>query len=96
MLLSHAGVEADKMNLAQQIRKDPTAYKRVNGVTTFGNPYDGFVGDMYSYDVRDTVFTTALLENWPRIIFPGGSLISRAVILKKCCMLWCWGNPYGL
>ncbi|WP_052769852.1 C39 family peptidase [Paenibacillus sp. IHB B 3415] len=50
MLLSHAGIEADKMTLAQQIRKDPTVYKRVNGVTTFGNPYDGFVGDMYSYD----------------------------------------------
>jgi uncharacterized protein YvpB len=49
MLLSHAGVKADKMVLAQQIRKDPTRFSRVNGVVHFGNPNDGFVGDIYTF-----------------------------------------------
>ncbi len=50
MLLEHAGVKADKMELAKEIKKDQTPFKYENGKVYFGNPYDGFVGDMYSYD----------------------------------------------
>ncbi len=48
MLLQFAGVDVGKMELAQKVRRDPTPFSRVGNVTTFGNPYDGFVGDMYS------------------------------------------------
>ncbi|WP_027409578.1 C39 family peptidase [Anoxybacteroides tepidamans] len=48
MLLEDAGVKVDKLMLAQQIRKDPTPFQRRNGKVYFGNPHDGFVGDMYS------------------------------------------------
>ncbi|WP_410511250.1 C39 family peptidase [Paenibacillus sp. BR2-3] len=49
MLLQYAGVKVDKMKLAAQIKRDPTPYEKRDGVTYFGNPYDGFVGDMYSF-----------------------------------------------
>ncbi|GAA0381972.1 C39 family peptidase [Bacillus horti] len=48
MLLNFAGVGVNKLDLAQEIGRDPTPFSRKDGVTTFGNPYDGFVGDMYS------------------------------------------------
>jgi uncharacterized protein YvpB len=48
MLLEDAGVQADKLTLAKQIKKDPTPFQRKNGKVYFGNPNDGFVGDMYS------------------------------------------------
>jgi len=49
MLLLDAGVKANKMTLASQVRKDPTPYSKRNGQVYFGNPYSGFVGDMYSF-----------------------------------------------
>ncbi len=49
MLLQYAGIQADKMVLAEQIKKDPTPYRKENGQVYFGHPNDGFVGDMYSY-----------------------------------------------
>ncbi|KAF4324919.1 hypothetical protein G195_001740 [Phytophthora kernoviae 00238/432] len=50
MLLQSAGVTVDKMKLAKDVRKDPTPYTKKNGQVYFGNPYDGFVGDMYSFE----------------------------------------------
>lgn len=50
MLLQSNGVQVDKMELAEKIRKDPTPYSRQGNVTYFGNPHDGFVGDMYTFD----------------------------------------------
>jgi len=47
MLLQHAGIKFDKMTLADLIKKDPTPYKKKNGKIYYGNPYNGFVGDMY-------------------------------------------------
>lgn len=48
MLLKDAGVEhVDKLTLAREIKKDFTPYKRMNGKTYFGNPNNGFVGNMY-------------------------------------------------
>lgn len=48
MLLQHAGVRVDKLTLAKAVKKDPTPYKKKNGIVYFGNPHNGFVGDMYS------------------------------------------------
>lgn len=49
MLLGHAGVNVSKMTLAKEVKRDPTPYKEKDGKIYFGNPYDGFVGDMYSF-----------------------------------------------
>mgnify|MGYP005752104193 FL=1 len=48
MMLNYAGVTADKMILAEEVIKDPTPYQKTDGKVFFGNPYDGFVGDMYN------------------------------------------------
>lgn len=50
MLLQDAGVNADKMKLAKEIKRDPTPMTKQNGKTYFGNPHTGFVGDMYSFE----------------------------------------------
>ncbi|GLB58588.1 C39 family peptidase [Cytobacillus sp. NCCP-133] len=50
MLLQHAGIQADKLTLAKEIKKNPETYKIENGKIHFGHPNDGFVGDMYSFD----------------------------------------------
>jgi uncharacterized protein YvpB len=49
MMLQHAGVEVDKMQLAKEIKKVTTPYKNKNGTYYYGNPNDGFVGDIYSF-----------------------------------------------
>ena len=49
MILNYMGVDIDKLELAEKVKKDPTPYdKNKDGKITFGNPYDGFVGDMYN------------------------------------------------
>lgn len=50
MMLMDAGKSVSKMTLASQVRKDPTPYSKTNGQVYFGNPYTGFVGDMYSFN----------------------------------------------
>jgi uncharacterized protein YvpB len=49
MLLGHAGIHVDKMELASKIKKDPTPYEKKDGKTYFGNPHKGFVGNMYTF-----------------------------------------------
>lgn len=49
MLFKHAGKDISKMQLAKEVKKDTTPYsKDARGRITYGNPYDGFVGDMYN------------------------------------------------
>lgn len=50
MLLNHYDIRVDKMKLAEQVKKDPTPYRKKDGKIHFGNPYNGFVGDMYSFE----------------------------------------------
>lgn len=49
MLLQYAGIDVDKMTLAREIVKEPALYRDENGNIYHGNPYRGFVGDMYSF-----------------------------------------------
>lgn len=48
MVLNYAGVNTDKMDLYRSIQKDPDPIRRAgNGdILNWGNPADGFVGDM--------------------------------------------------
>ncbi|MBY6037118.1 C39 family peptidase [Fictibacillus nanhaiensis] len=50
MLLQHAGVDVGKMELAKKIKKVDTPYRKINGKYYYGNPNDGFVGDIYTFD----------------------------------------------
>lgn len=50
MFLRSAGIPTDKMTLAEEVVKDPTPYSVKDGIVHFGNPNDGFVGDMYTFD----------------------------------------------
>ena len=48
MILKYRGVNVSKMTLAAEVKKDTTNYKKdASGRIYYGNPYDGFVGDMY-------------------------------------------------
>lgn len=50
MLLQYANINVDKMELAENIKKDNTPYEIINGKVHFGNPHIGFVGDIYTFD----------------------------------------------
>ncbi|MFD2991318.1 C39 family peptidase [Fictibacillus nanhaiensis] len=50
MLLQHAGVDVEKIELAEKIKKVDTPYKNENGTYYYGNPNDGFVGNIYTFD----------------------------------------------
>ncbi|ENH97130.1 hypothetical protein J416_06762 [Gracilibacillus halophilus YIM-C55.5] len=50
MLLRYHEITIDKLQLAEQIKKDTTPYQVKNGKVHFGNPHNGFVGSMYTYD----------------------------------------------
>ena len=48
MLLQYSGVNADKMTLARQIKKNPAKIHKLNGQVHYGDPNEGFIGDMYN------------------------------------------------
>ncbi len=48
MLLSAGGVAVDKVELAKALSIDTTEKSELDGEITYGSPYFGFVGDMYS------------------------------------------------
>lgn len=50
MLINYHNIFADKMILAEEIEKDTTERKIINGKVHWGNPNNGFVGDMYTYN----------------------------------------------
>nr|WP_251030380.1 C39 family peptidase [Bacillus sp. ISL-35] len=49
MLLIHQGVQVDKLTLASEVRKNPAEYRLNDGKIYFGDPNEGFVGNMYTY-----------------------------------------------
>ncbi|MCL1924338.1 MAG: C39 family peptidase, partial [Defluviitaleaceae bacterium] len=49
MLLKHAGIETTTDELISKLKFDETPYKLINGRIHFGNPYLGFVGDIYTF-----------------------------------------------
>ncbi|NLK20569.1 MAG: hypothetical protein GX308_00475 [Epulopiscium sp.] len=70
MLLNYAGIKSGKMELAEKIAKDTTAFEIKDGRVYFGNPNDGFVGDMYSlnnpgYGVYDGPIEKLMEEYMP-------------------------------
>lgn len=50
MLLAYYDIHVDKMELAREVEHNPASYRKVDGKIHFGNPYNGFVGDMYSFN----------------------------------------------
>lgn len=49
MVLNYYGYNVSKMELAEEIKKDTTPYLvDEGGKIHYGNPYDGFVGDIYN------------------------------------------------
>ncbi|MFC0477383.1 C39 family peptidase [Robertmurraya sp. GLU-23] len=49
MLLQYKGIDIGKMELAERVIKNTTPLKKENGTIYWGNPNDGYIGDMYSY-----------------------------------------------
>jgi uncharacterized protein YvpB len=58
MVLNHAGVKIDKMDLYRSIQKDPDPIRRSpsGDILRWGNPADGFVGDMTGRQAGYAVF----------------------------------------
>lgn len=52
MLLQYAGISIDKMELAQNVKKDTTPFKKIDGIIYYGDPNNGFIGDMYNLENR--------------------------------------------
>ncbi len=48
MLLQFHNIKVTKMELAEKVKKDETPYLNKDGVIHFGDPNNGFVGDMYN------------------------------------------------
>ncbi|MCL1935179.1 MAG: C39 family peptidase [Defluviitaleaceae bacterium] len=49
MLLNHAGISVTKEEVYEKIRLNDRKEEIINGVIHFGNPYNGFVGDIYTF-----------------------------------------------
>lgn len=64
MLLQYGGVKVDKMTLAHQIKKDgtPLVLDKNGGIEEWGNPNDGFVGDITGKDRGFAVYSKPLIE----------------------------------
>lgn len=50
MLINYRGISVDKMTLADQIEKNTEPYTIKNGMIYCGDPNDGFIGSMTSFD----------------------------------------------
>jgi uncharacterized protein YvpB len=67
MVLNYAGVKVNKMELYKKVKKDPDPIKRSShgDILRWGNPHEGFVGDMTGKSAGYAVFDKpiALLVN---------------------------------
>jgi uncharacterized protein YvpB len=75
MMLKYAGAETDKMKLFQEIKKDDDPLRRSNkgDILSWGNPADGFVGDMTGRQAGYAVFEKPMIEVIERY-FPGRAI----------------------
>ncbi|GGD05716.1 C39 family peptidase [Pontibacillus salipaludis] len=48
MLLNHYGFDVDKMTLAKKVKKSEQVYQNIDGQIHYGDPNEGFVGNMYN------------------------------------------------
>lgn len=64
MLLQFFGINKDKMELAREMKKDPTPMKTdaAGNITYWGNPTLGFVGDVKGKDKGYSIYHTALFD----------------------------------
>ncbi|QSS99320.1 C39 family peptidase [Pontibacillus sp. ALD_SL1] len=51
MLLDHYGYDVDKMTLAKKVKKSEEVYQNIDGQIHYGDPNEGFVGNMYNLNV---------------------------------------------
>lgn len=50
MFFQYYDIKVNKMDLAKKVKKDKTPLTKRNGKIFWGNPNDGFIGDMYSFN----------------------------------------------
>lgn len=50
MIMEYSGIKVDKLELAKKIQKETDTYTKKGNRIWCGNPYKGFVGDMYHLD----------------------------------------------
>ncbi len=48
MLLNYYGFDVDKMTLAKKVKKSEQVYQNIDGQIHYGDPNEGFVGNMYN------------------------------------------------
>lgn len=71
MLLQYAGVPAGKMQLAGRVKKDPDRLRKTGrGITHWGNPNHGFVGDIRGQEKGYAVYHGPL-RDLMEIYLPG-------------------------
>jgi uncharacterized protein YvpB len=64
MVLQYAGVKVSKMELYKKVKKDPHPIKRSSSgdILGWGNPHDGFVGDMTGRNAGYAVFDQPIAQ----------------------------------
>jgi uncharacterized protein YvpB len=64
MVLNYAGVKVDKMELYRKVKKDKDPIKRSarGDILHWGNPHDGFVGDMTGKNAGYAVFDQPIAQ----------------------------------
>ena len=102
MVLQYAGVKVDKMTLAEEIKKDsdPIVKTKSGNIVSWGNPSDGFVGDMTGkekgYAVYDQPLTDLMEKYMPeRAVNLTGSPFDellRYVQNKHPVVVWTTGD----
>lgn len=102
MVLQYAGVHVNKMTLAKQIKKDvdPKVHNKRGDIISWGNPADGFVGDMTGktsgYAVYDEPITELMEKYLPEraINLTGHSFdeLLKYVTNKRPVVVWTTGD----